>query len=348
MNELVIRSLLHNKLTREELLERMCEQITDPSLSWDEKRGFWFFLFNTGQYNALADMLFKCFESKQRVPYDLFIDLCATGKLEPAKTVLESLFKGLRKQKAFDDILTSKGWDKLDDRIPQARNELIQKKVDGKRKFKENLLEKFWFLRNQRMTEQAGRVLKRMLEIYPEDEEFAKLKLDYDEQWAREVLATHAATLQSEALERTSTEPSATDEEMLKCFLNEGEKISVETRDFAFDLAVGFWFMEDYRRAIEILAWAPPGPPTDWMMAELLFSARHFIEALEHLNQLEIKYIENPDTTFAVSYLRAQCLYELGQQSSALEIMQSIVRVRAQYRSAHALILEWTSGAGFE
>jgi hypothetical protein len=60
---------------------------------------------------------------------------------------------------------------------------------------------------------------------------------------------------------------------------------------------------------------------------------------------MEIKYISDPETTFAVSYLRAQALQGLGQHGSALEIMQSIVRVRPNYRSAHSLILEWTEGA---
>jgi tetratricopeptide (TPR) repeat protein len=348
MNELVIRSLLHNKLPRKELLQRMCEQILDPSLSWEDKRGFWYFLHNTGQFHVLAEMLRQSCENKARVPFDILIDICARGNLQPQGSIMEGLLKGMRKQKAFDDILSAKGWDKWDKRLSQLRNELVEKKVEDKRKFKENLLEKFWFLKNQRMTEQAGRVLKRMIDLYPEDPEFPKLKADFDEQWAREVLATHVATLQSEAIDRTRTQPSAADEEMLKCFMVEGEKIAVDQRQFAFDLAVAFWFMEDYARAMEILAWAPPGPATDWMTAEVLFASRRFVEALEQLNQLEIKYIEDPETTFAVSYLRAQCLYALGQHSSALEIMQSIVRVRAQYRSAHALILEWTSGASWE
>ncbi|NJM10103.1 MAG: hypothetical protein HC883_04250, partial [Bdellovibrionaceae bacterium] len=53
------------------------------------------------------------------------------------------------------------------------------------------------------------------------------------------------ATLSNEHLERTHTAPSSADEEMLRTFLSEGEKLCMENRDMAADLAIAFWFMED-------------------------------------------------------------------------------------------------------
>jgi len=268
--------------------------------------------------------------------------------LQPGHSVLESLLKGLKKQKALDEIISSKGWDKWEPRLTAMRNELVENKIEHHKKFKENMVEKYEFLKNQRMTEQAGKVLKRMLELFPEDESLKGMRREFEEDWARNILSTHMATLQTEAMERTRTQPSTADEAMLKSFLVEGEKAAFKHREFAFDLAIAFWFVEDYARAQEILEYAPPSLATDWMHAELLFAGRRFLEALEQINMLEIKYIEDPETTFAVSYLRAQCLFSLGQQSSALEILQSIVRVRSNYRSAHALILEWTAGVSWE
>jgi tetratricopeptide (TPR) repeat protein len=348
MNEFGLRELLLNKLSPEELLEKIQKWIADPSLSWEEKRPLWHFLYNTGRDNILMEAVRVGLENKTRVPFDLIIELCARANIQPGGSVLESLLKGLKKQRALDEIMSSRGWDKWDPRIPAMRNELLEQKVENNRQFKENMIEKFEFLKNQRMTEQAGQVLKRLKELYPDDPALTQMQKDFDEEWARNVLSTHIATLQTQAMERTRTAPSSGDQEMIKCFLESGEKAAFNNREFAFDLAVAFWFMEDYIPALEILEYAPPAPATDWMRAELLFAARHFLEALEQLNTLEMKFIEDPENTFAVSYLRAQCLFELGQQSSALEIMQSIVRVRTNYRSAHALILEWTAGVSWE
>ena len=318
--------------------------LNEPSLSWEEKRPFWLFLLTSGRHRSLAEALKTALDGKDRIPFDALIELCSRSGLPPKPVVFEALFKGIKKQNAADDLFAAKGWDKWDKRFVETRAHLVEGKVTEKHKFKESYREKFWFLRNQRMNEQAGRVLRQMLELFPDEVEFQNLKQEFDEQWAREVLANHITRHSTDSLERTRTQPNALDEQMLKCFLQEGEKIALENRDFALDLTIAFWFLEDQTRALEILAWAPSGVSADWLKAELLIEARRLIEALEHLNHLEVKYIEDPETTFSVSYLRSQCLHALGQQASALEIMQSIARVRPHYRSAHALILEWSEG----
>lgn len=348
MNELQIRSLLQKKLPQKELIAKVLELIDDPSISWEDKRPLFHFLYNIGQDRAVAEALKSSFKEKSRAAFDLLIEICARANVQPSDSVLESFFKGLKKQSAFDEILAARGWDKWDARIAATREEWLEHKIEKNRQFKLSLIEKFEFMRAERMTEQAGRELKRLLQLYPEDEQLQEMHKSFEEDWAREVLSSHMSRLQGEALERTRTQHSTSDEEMLKSFLAAGEKLCFERRDFAFDLAVAFWFMEDYNRALEILAYAPPGLSSEWMRAETLFEARRFVEALEQLNLLEVKYVDDPESVFAVSYLRAQCLHELGQHATALEILQSIVRVRSQYRSAHALILKWTSGASWE
>ncbi|MGZ3723298.1 MAG: tetratricopeptide repeat protein [Bdellovibrionales bacterium] len=348
MNELVIRELLQKKLLPQDLLEQVLKLTADPSISWEEKRPLWHFLHNTGRDKALIEAIRLSLENKTRIPFDLLIELFARANVQPSGSVLESLMKGMKKQRALDEIISSRGWDKWEPRIPATRNELLEQKVQHQKQFKENLVEKFEFLKNQRMTEQAGQVLKRLKGLYPDDPALVQMQKDFDEEWARNILSTHMATLQTEAMERTRTAPSSADEAMMKLFLSEGEKVAFDHREFAYDLAIAFWYVEDYPKALEILTYAPPSLAVDWMRAELLFAARHFLEALEQLNVLEIKFIDDPESTFAVSYLRGQCLFALGQQSSALEILQSIVRVRPNYRSAHALILEWTAGVSWE
>ena len=348
MNELQIRSLLQKKMPQKELVAKVLELLEDPSISWEDKRPLFHFLYNIGQDRAVGQALQFTFAKKTRAAFDLMIEICARANVQPNESVLESLFKGIKKQGAFDEIMVARGWDKWDARIEATRQEWLEHKIEKNRQFKRSLIEKFEFMRAERMTEQAGRELKRLLQLYPEDQQLQEMQKSFEVDWAREVLSSHMSRLQGEALERTRTQPSTADEEMLKAFLTEGEKIAYAHRDFALDLAVAFWFMEDYNRALEILAYAPPGLSSEWMRAETLFEARRFVEALEQLSLLEVKYVDDPESVFAVSYLRAQCLHELGQHATALEILQSIVRVRAQYRSAHALILKWTSGASWE
>lgn len=348
INELELRALLKKKYSAKDLTPRLIKNIFDANLPWEEKRAFWIYLFLTQRLATLAEALKQTLSEKGQVPFDILIQMIDQTGEQPKSVVFEALLKGLKKQSSLDSVFAARGLDKWDKRLAQIRAELVERKVLEQKKFKENLLEKFWFLRNQRMSEQAGRVLRRLLELYPEDEDLIKLKNEFDEQWAREILASHASDLQGHRLERTTTSPSGADEEMLNMFLSEGEKLFLKKREASVDLAMAFLFMEDYARAIEVLSWAPPTSAVDWLRCELMIEDRRFLDALEMLNRLEVKYILDPETTFAVNYLRAQALHGLGQLASSIEIMQSIVQIRPNYRSAHTLILEWTEGAGWE
>jgi tetratricopeptide (TPR) repeat protein len=292
--------------------------------------------------------MIESLSSKTRVPFDIIIELTRKASVRPGTTAVEALLKGIRKQQATEDLLSARGWDPWDKRFNLIRKEILEKRVTDSRKAKEAMFDKFNFLRNQRLVEQAGRVLRRMLELYPEDKDLVKTKQEFDDHWAREVLSNHMASLSHDRLDRTVLDNSTSDEEMLSCFVNEGAKIARDHRDFASDLAVGFMFMHEHKRGLEILGWAPLSSANEWIRAEFLIEGRRFVEAMEHLNQLEVKYAGDPETAFGVSYLRAQCFKGLGQKDAALEILQSIVRVRPNYRSAQALILEWTQGMGWE
>lgn len=348
INELEIRRLLRKKPSAGDLLRHAVQYLINPNKTWDEKRPMWMFLYRWGQHQTLAAALADALINKGRVPFDILLEITADAGLKPSTSGVESLLKGVRKQHATEELLSARAWDKWDKRFKLIRREILDKRVSESRKAKEQMLDKFNFLKGQRLVEQAGRVLRRMLQLYPDDKELKQAKRDFDEDWAREVLSSHMSTLGDERLERLEVPLSPADEEMMKCFLDEGERLVLDHREFAADLAMAFAFMNDPQRALEILHWAPVTVANEWLRAELLVSARRYVEALEQLNQLELKYASNPETSFGVSYLRAHCFKELGQKDAALEILRSIVRVRPNYRSAQALILEWSAGVGWE
>jgi tetratricopeptide (TPR) repeat protein len=344
INELEIQKLLRRKKKPAEVLRYAIDYIIDPKKTWEEKRAMYLFLYRWGKNSTLAHAMMDALASKERVPFDILIEVTAASGIRPGKTAVEAILKGLRKQNATEEVLSATGWDQHDERFNLIRRERLDKRVGEAKAAKESMLDKFNFLKGQRLVEQAGRVLRRMLELYPDDKEFIKIKQDFDEQWAREVVSGHMATLTHQRLERNDNENSASDEQMLKEFLAGGEKLALDRRELAADLAIAFLFMNEKVPALEILHWAPVSAANDWLRAELLVDARHHVEALEHLNDLEVKYASDPETTFAVSYLRARCFKELGQKDAALEILQSIVRIRPNYRSAQALFLEWSEG----
>jgi thioredoxin-like negative regulator of GroEL len=208
-------------------------------------------------------------------------------------------------------------------------------------------LEKFEFLQNERMTAQAAEVLEQIRKLYPDEPEFEAMEQNFKEQWAKEIVSSRASTAEeTEIYEPKPEPPSEADAEMVRMFVQETKTLSKKAKTLAYDMMICLWFMEEFANAVELLPAAPENAATDWLAAELLFASRRYVECLDALNDLEVKYANDPESTFAVSYLRAQAMKKVGQHDKALEILLSIAQVRPNYRSAQRLILEWTGGAG--
>ena len=112
----------------------------------------------------------------------------------------------------------------------------------------------------------------------------------------------------------------------------------------AYNLAIGLYFIELYHEALQVIRRAPESSAKDWFYLELLLRCGRYLECLDEVNQIELKYSADPESTFAATYIRAQALWGLGQTGSAIELLRSIVDIRPSYRSAHSLLNEWAGG----
>lgn len=345
--ELELRQLLSRQTAPDELLKIALVRLGDFSLPWEERRLFWYFLFNTGCFEEVWQLLRDHLEAKSRVPFDLLITLADQAQTVPSKTVIEALLKGIKKQSALEDLLQAKGFDKWDARFKELRQNTLDSIRGTEIKKRTDLLEKFEFLKNERLPDQAAEVLRDLRRLFPEDETILGLERELQEKQAREVV--HKQTPLEKDLElpeNPKIPPSDADLEMVRQFLAEAERLATTHPDLPYQVAIGGAFMEQFAAVKDVLAHAPESPARDWLLAELLFLSRHFVECLEHLNSLEVKYAQDPESTFAVSYLRAQALKKLGQSERAIEILQSLTRIRPHYRSAQRLLQEWTTSLG--
>jgi hypothetical protein len=133
--------------------------------------------------------------------------------------------------------------------------------------------------------------------------------------------------------------------ELLTIWETETKSLATANPAWAADLAMMFFFVDAPQAALSVIEVAPTGVGPDWLTAELMLKRRQYVDLLEHLHSLEIRYVKDTETAFGVAYLRAQALQALGQSGIAVEILRSIVEVRPDYRSANHLLNEWSVGA---
>ena len=292
-------------------------------------------------------MLPYLFRERIRIPWANYIDILARHKITPKKEVIESVIKGARRQEAVEDLTLSQAWDVHDSRFAEMRAQIYKERVGREHKQKEMLIEKLGFFQNQRLVEEENRVLKLLGKMYPGDEKIVALAKDFEERWARHIIAKRSAAAETDRLERTVTALNEDQQEWGKFLSNEMLKLIKKYPDAAYDFAIALQTMDFAEHALTVLQSAPDSLAKDWLMPEILLGSGRYIDCLEFLLRLERKYGSDPETTFAVVYLKAQAMWLLDQQTTAIELMQSVVNIRPGYRSAASLLGQWNGGHGW-
>lgn len=341
--ENLIRDSLQNNESPADIWHKLSLHLDDENCRAKDAVVAFNFALNAGLTRSALKTLLHWLENKRAIPWGHFIAFIDSTGQTPSKAVLASLFKGARRQEANKELILAHHWDHYDKRFSKLRAEVVEELQRKYASKKEALKEKLTFLRNQRMIDEEKKLLDRLAQVLPQDAAIRKAKEEFKERWAREIIAKSHSSTRLEDEKRTRRETTYTEDELLFADLLRDEMMQLaQGSEGTYNFSIGLYFMELYSHALAVLKSGPMTPPMEWLYVELLLLNRRFIDGLEQLNQLEVKYIDDPETAFAASYLRAKAFWGLGRQAAAIDLLKSIVNVRPNYRSAHSLLSEWT------
>ncbi len=342
--ELQIRDLLRENLSPAQIVARLSGRLLDPELKDADRHAVFAFIFNAGLDRDLLVTIRQCIENKMPLSWSMFIESLSRQGQTPSPFVMESFFKGAKRQGLENEIILARSWDTWDKRFTIRRAALIDELSEKARKQVDTLKEKLQFLTDQRMVEQEQEVLELLVKLAPNDPDVKKADQQFKERWARHLITKKGSlpTAEARMLERWTSPLNTQEQAWVQFQLSEIQKITESNPVASYDFALFFGFMEAFAEGQEALQKAPATEAKDWLNVEFLVEARRFIEALDELNRLEGQYGDNPETPFAVSYLRAKALHGLGQSSDAMEVLKSLLSLRPNYRAAQSLMLQWS------
>ena len=110
-----------------------------------------------------------------------------------------------------------------------------------------------------------------------------------------------------------------------------------------YNLALLSMSLELYDLSLFLLNAAPETNASAWLKAEILFESGRFLDLLKHVEDIEMKMLTTPESTYGAIYLKAQAYYGLGQKELAIQMMESLSQTRPSYRSAESLLHQWRS-----
>lgn len=341
--ELEIRNLLKSQYSPREISSRLLSRLFESKLSDADRNIIFGFVINSGLYHEAFQIFPQLLFDRIRFPWAHFMEILYRHKISPTREVIDASIKGARRQERVQDLVQFKYWDAKDPRFAEMREQIAEQRAERQLRQRELLLDKLAFFKNHQLIDEEQRILKILIKMYPQDSHLRDWKEEFDERWAKFVISRRGGS-EMDHLDETMAQLNRDEWDWAWFLTQEVQKLVGEHGQAAYDFAIGMWFMEFFDCALVLVDGMKPTTGSDWLKTELLIRIRRYLDALEWLVQLEKKYIENPDTPFAITYWRAQALWGLGQSTAAIELMRSLVQVRPDYRSASSMLNEWLAG----
>ena len=183
------------------------------------------------------------------------------------------------------------------------------------------------------------KVLKRLRMKFPNDPDILSEQEKFRQNQASEVLGSKLRQKRSQKVRgfHIREELVQIPEEWELQLVNYCERFPEQT----YDLTIACCFMEDWVTALRLVNMAQASSKRDWLELEILIKLKRFVDVLQGLQVIEMRWAHDGETFFATAYIRAQALFGLGQKEKAIEVLESLLASRPLYRQGVELLHMW-------
>ncbi len=303
-----------------------------------------FFLSQTGQYPLLFDFISQLAREKKPLPWGAMAMALSYLSEKIPTSYMDLIMEGAGDQDELSQILPLKNLESFSDKFSDERKKYLEHLREEYDKHKKSILDKISYFKSQRMIDEETKAIEDFMVVFPGSQEIEFLREDFERRKAEHLIAN--MNQQSEKKTplrrpRPAVPPPEIQPWISSLVKNCREKAKKNPQS-AIDLCMMFYFFELYNEALAVISMAPESPAVNWLRLELRVLSGRYVEAMEDARRLEQIYATDPESTFATTYARAQCLWELGQNSLAISLLQGIVNIRPYFRSAYSLLKQWT------
>lgn len=344
--ELLINSYLHHFGQSDLAADALLKKYNDQKITLPEYEVIANFLLRCGYYASLVEFSVRILEDHLGpISWPHFAEAVNASAVNISNTFKQAIIDGASENGALNHLSRSEALDAFDPSLAQQRlwrrqvaNDLYQQK-------KMELTERLEMFRSQHLKEEEGKTLDELKTLFPFDQDVIQALKAYKERVALDLVAQRSQGKFKSALPAFDFDDHTPDEKkILDLIEKQMLRLAQKHPELAGDFAIGLYLMSHTEGALRVLEFAEETTSNEWLKAEFLLKARRHIELINYLSHLERKYANDPEMTFAALYLRAQALWGLNQKFTAIELIEGLLTVRPQYRSALALLEEWKDG----
>lgn len=335
-------------------IQNMLTTLNEPALVADEFLKRWHrdelepedigtlaqFLIIFGFHAALCENIARRIKENKSIPWASLASLLAELSEAPSKEVVDQLLIGAGEQRGLEDFTRIEGITKIDPRIEKIRQEFSTERKNRFKTRKQDLLNQADLYKNDLLFDKERAVLEKLMFTFPGDATVMERFAEFSTRQARKRLQRKSSANWEEQLlqrEKLNPEALAAAEDITKKWL----KTIKKNKKHAYDKAIALMQMGYFDGALQIIEHAPKNVSTDWLKVEILLAAHKYLIALSFIDEVERKYAQESETAFSAMYARAKALWGLNQGQAAIDLLESLVKVRPDYRSSYSLLQSW-------
>lgn len=338
--ELEIAELFNQRKAVPDIAQELLAQARNNTLSFEEIRTISQFVLLSGELVSLLAFFNERIKNKKRVPWDYFVEALFQSCAAVPEGFKAAIIRGAESQDALFELMNVHHLDYFDERIPsmrKARGSEAEKKAQA---IKAELLAELELMKNQKIEEPQAAQLRKLEKFFPGDDQVKQLFEVHEEKKIIESLEKRPKL--RENLFIPTQEPSdPVVDKALSAIEMSMEEMLQQNPEMAMDFSISHLMWENHRSALRFLEKSPETVSRAWLRAHLLLAARRYVELLDQLPEIESIDHENPEAAFEAIYFRAQAHWGLGDRLQAVELMETLLERRPEYRAGSSLLAEW-------
>lgn len=271
-------------------------------------------------------------------PWPVILSWISFQKLSVTLQEKELIKKSLEKQNQMMCLAKSIGWQSLfnevEDLKAQAREDIVAR-IQGIRAL---LFEELQTWKSQRLREQELKVLARLKKKFPQDLDIENEQKVFKENQALEKMQSRVRDQRKHVKSLNLPDEKS---ELPAGLRHSMQTVGEQHVSEFYNLAIFCCFVEDWEWALKMVHQAEPTQSRDWLEVEIGLKLHRYVDVLQGVTAIEHRWAQEPETFFGTSYIKAQAYYGLGKKEKALEILETLLATRPQFRQANELIQLW-------
>lgn len=340
--ETEINKLLKQKGDIALVADELIKKWRRSELSDLDKKSVSCFLLHSGFYPSLIESIIFSLRKKSKVPWSTLTFFLEYEKENLDVKIIDFLFNGAKDEGQLEEIIISTQLDNLDLRFKTTRQKLYIRQLNSLKEKRKELLAQAEIFHNDGLFEKEQEVLKKIQLLFNEESPDILKKIDkLSIKQAKEVISKIKNRIKHRTYFQNKTKQANT----LKKAENEiGKKLvqlSKKRPELSYYISIALIQIELFDFALKALAYSKKNSRTEWLKLDLLLLTRQYIFAMKLAQKLETQEKENSESVFSAMYAKAKALWGLSHKTEAIKLLESILKVRPQYRSSHSLLVQW-------